>query len=117
MTEKDETGAIPLFANRWDFVLRDVSIQCSLLLCEDADLLNLVFVERLHPVDDDPGKRPAKVDDFVHDKRHYTGGEDIILHVGIPRCPHPLEQIKMDIVLRDLLELSPVGLWRGRKKG
>ena len=80
-------------------------------------VLDLVFVEVLHPVDDDPGERPAEVDHLVHDKRHYTGGEDIVLHVGIPGCPHLLEQVEVDIVLRDLFKLTPVGLRGGRKEG
>lgn len=49
---------------------------------------------------------------------HYEGqdasGQDIILHVGVPGRPQPLEEVKVHIVFRNVLELAPVGfLGRG----
>jgi hypothetical protein len=50
--------------------------------------LDLVFVEDgREEIDYDPWERSAEIDDFVHNKRHDSCCEDIILHVGIPSSP------------------------------
>lgn len=56
------------------------------LLGDGGDLLplDLVFVEIGDAVDYDPGETAAEVDGFVHDEAEDSGGEDIVLHVGIP---------------------------------
>jgi hypothetical protein len=74
-----------------------------------TDILDLVAVEVWYPIDDDPRKGATKVDDLVHDEGHDTGGEDIVLHVGIPGGPETLGGIEMRIVLGDLFVLVPVG--------
>ncbi|EFE35075.1 uncharacterized protein ARB_06031 [Trichophyton benhamiae CBS 112371] len=82
MAEKNEFGAIPLFLQGRDFILQQT-------------------------VDDHPGKRAAKVDDLVHGKGHDAGGEDVVLHVGVPGRPHLLEDIELGVVCGRLLELGP----------
>ncbi len=77
--------------------------------------MNLVLIEVTYVVDNDPGQGAAKVDDFVHQKRHDASSEDIVLYVGVPRSPQALEDIEMDIVFGDLIELAPVSLL-GREK-
>ncbi|EFE44044.1 hypothetical protein TRV_01172 [Trichophyton verrucosum HKI 0517] len=72
MAEKNEFGAIPLFLQGRDFILQQT-------------------------VDDHPGKRAAKVDDLVHGKGHDAGGEDVVLHVGVPGRPHLLEDIELGV--------------------
>ena len=67
MAEENEFGALPLFCCGWNLVG-----------------LNPVLVEIGELRDDDPGKTSAKVDQFVHHEAHDSGGEDIVLHVGIP---------------------------------
>ena len=44
-------------------------------------------------------------------KRHDPSCEDIILHIGVPRSPHALEEVQVNIVFGDLIELSPVRVW------
>ena len=53
----------------------------------------------------------------MHQERHDACGEDIVLHVGIPRCPQTLENIQMHIVLGHFVELTPVSVRRRREKG
>ena len=53
----------------------------------------------------------------MHKERHDARCEDVILHVCIPSCPHALEDIEMDIIFRDLVELTPVRVGRGIKEG
>lgn len=71
-------------------------------------VLNLVLVEVGNAVDNDPGKRAAEVDEFVHQKGHDTSGEDIVADVGIPGHPEFLKVVEVYIVLRNLFELVPV---------
>lgn len=71
-------------------------------------VLNLVLVEIGNAVDNDPGKRAAKVDEFVHQKGHDTSGEHIVANVRIPGHPQLLEIVEVYIVLGYLLELVPV---------
>jgi hypothetical protein len=52
----------------------------------------------------------------MHDKGHDAGGEHIILHVRVPRCPHLFRIVELHVVLGDLLELGPVRVGRGRKE-
>jgi len=79
-------------------------------------VLNLVSVEIWYPIDDHPWQRTAKVNELMHHERHNTGCEDIVLHVGIPCSPHPLENIEVNVVSRNLVELAPVGVWRRREQ-
>lgn len=65
--EEDELRAVPLFGCGGDFLP-----------------LNLVLVEIGDAVDDDPGDAASEVDKFVHDERHDSGGENIVLHICIP---------------------------------
>lgn len=62
-------------------------------------VLNLVFPEVGDLVDDDPGQTAAEVDDLVHDEAHDTGGEHIVADVCVPRSPHALEVVEVDVVL------------------
>ena len=71
-------------------------------------VLNLVLVEIGNAVDDNPGKRAAEVDKFVHQEGHDTSGEDVVANVRIPGHPELLKVVEVYIVLRNLLELVPV---------
>lgn len=46
----------------------------------------------------------------MHRKGHDSGGEDIVAHVCVPSGPHALEVVEVHIVLRNGLELVPVGV-------
>lgn len=61
--------------------------------------LNLVLLEVGNLVDDDPWQGAAEVDDLVHDEAHDTGGEHVVADVCVPRSPHALEVVEVDIVL------------------
>lgn len=99
MREEDELGASPLLAHRRDFLI-----------------LNFVLVEVGNAVDDDPGKRAAKIDNFMHQEGHNAGRQNIVLDVSVPRSPQALKHVEVDIVLGYLVELTPVGVGRGREK-
>lgn len=45
----------------------------------------------------------------MHNERHDSSCEDIILHVRVPGSPESLEDIEMDVVFRDLFEGLGVG--------
>jgi hypothetical protein len=62
-------------------------------------LLNFVFSEVGNLVDDDPWQTSAEVDDLMHDEAHDTSGKHIIADVCVPRSPHALEVVEVDIVL------------------
>lgn len=53
----------------------------------------------------------------MHHKRHDARRKHIVLHVGIPSRPQPLEDIKMNVVFRDVVELTPVGILPSEEKG
>ena len=80
-----------------------MSARCSfcswLFSVETTYALNLVFVEVWNHADDDPGQTAAEVDGLVHDEAHDTGGERVVADVGVPRSPHALEVVEVDIVL------------------
>lgn len=78
--------------------------------------LDLVLVEERDGVDENPRERAAEVDGLVHDEGHDTGGQNIVVHVSVPRKPEALEVVEGDIVLGNLLELGPVGVG-GRRIG
>lgn len=80
-------------------------------------ILNLVFVEVTYVVDNDPGQRAAKVDNFVHQKGHDASSENVVLHVGVPRSPQALEDVEMDIVFGDFIKLAPVSVLGHEKRG
>lgn len=71
--------------------------------------LNLVLFEVWDLVHYYEWESSAEVDDLVHDEGHDAGGEDIVLHVGVPCCPSLLEGTEVDIVLSDLIEMLGVG--------
>lgn len=62
-------------------------------------LLNLVLLEVGNAVDDDPWQTAAEVDGLVHDEAHDARGENVVADVCIPRHPHALEVVEVDIVL------------------
>lgn len=78
-------------------------------------VLNLVLVEIRNAIDNHPGKRAAKVDEFVHQERHDAGGEHVVANVGVPRHPQLLKVIEVYIVFGHLFELVPVRV-RGVRK-
>ena len=61
-------------------------------------MLDLILVEPRNSIRNYPRQGPAEVDDLVRNDGHDARGEDIILHVRIPRGPHPLREVEMDIV-------------------
>lgn len=81
-----------------------------------TNILDLVLVQPWQPIGDHPRQGAAKVNHFVHNKGHDARGEDVVLHVGVPRYPHPLHIVEMRIVLGYLVELAPVGVWLWRKE-
>jgi len=80
--DEDEFRALPLFS-------------CGGHLL----LLNLELLEVWDLVDNDPHQTAAKVDELVHDEAHDTSREDIISDVCVPRSPHALEVVEVNIVL------------------
>ncbi len=51
----------------------------------------------------------AEVNQLVQDERHDPGGENVILHIGIPRSPCLFENVEVDIVLRDVVKVVGIG--------
>lgn len=49
--------------------------------------LDLVFAEYTTSVDDHPGERATKVNDFMHNERHDPCSQDIVVHIGVPCLP------------------------------
>lgn len=47
----------------------------------------------------------AEVDQLVHGEGHDTGGENIVLHVGVPCGPSLLKCVEVNIVLGNLVEV------------
>lgn len=92
MTQQHKFGAVPLFAQRGDLVV-----------------LDLVSLEETETVDEDPGQRTTEVDEFVHGEGHDAGGQNIVLHPGIPGGPELLGHIELAVQFRDFLVLAPVG--------
>lgn len=117
--DEDEFRALPLLSRGGDLLLWKDDVSSALSsrfpIVLATYVLNLVLVEVGYPVDDDPGQTAAEVDDLVHEEAHDAGGEDIVADVGVPRSPHTLEVVEVDIVLGDLVELVPVGVGRVRQ--
>jgi hypothetical protein len=84
---------------------------------ETTYALNFVFVEVWDHADDDPGQAAAEVDGLVHDKAHDTSSERIVADVCVPRSPHALKVVEVDIVLGHLVEVVPVGVCGVREHG
>lgn len=61
--------------------------------------LDLISAEVGDLVHDHERYTPTKVDKLVHCEGHDAGGEDVVLHVGVPRCPRLFEHIEVDIIL------------------
>ena len=87
-----------------------------LLRCRDFLVLNFILIEVGNAVDDKPWEGAAKVDDLVHQEGHDAGREHIILNIGVPRSPHALKDVEVDIVLGDLVKLAPIGIGGGGEK-
>lgn len=90
MAEEDKRSALPLLLCGRNLVLSKVSHmqpEFHIVLLSVTYSLNLPASEVWDKVDDDPGKRAAKVDGFVEDEAHDACREDIILHVGVPCKP------------------------------
>jgi hypothetical protein len=73
-------------------------------------ILNLPLPKVWDQVNDDPRQAASKVHSLVPYKAHDASGEDVVLHVRIPRRPQLLKVVERDIVLGDLVELAPVGI-------
>lgn len=86
------------------------------LLC-NTDMLNLIFPHPRQAVDNDPGQASTEIYELMHCKAQNTRGEDVVLHVRVPRQPEPLEIIERDIVLVDLVELCPEAFLREVRLG
>ena len=71
--------------------------------------LDLVFTEVRDLIHEDEWESSSEIDDFVHHEGHDSGGEDVVLHVGVPCGPHLLEDIEVDIVLSDVVEVVNIG--------
>lgn len=130
--EENQLGALPLFLGGGYFSLGWVSVGWEwyggLWWGRGSTYsLNLVFVEVGHAVDDNPGERAAKVDNFVHHEGHDSCREDVVLHVCVPslggmlaHCwnssqegrtygPETLKDIEsLAIVVSDAIVLVPV---------
>lgn len=66
--------------------------------------MKLVPVEVRNGIDNHPGRRATKVYDLVHQERHYTSGEGVILHVEVPSGPQALDDVELHIDLGYLFE-------------
>ena len=53
----------------------------------------------------------------MQDERHDAGGEDIVAHPGVPRNPHALENVEVNIVAGDFLEGVPISVGGMRQRG
>ena len=73
-------------------------------------VLNLIFVEVSYAINDSPRYGAAEIDQLMHDKRQDARGQNIILHVCIPRRPQALEDVEVNIVSGDIVELTPIGI-------
>lgn len=78
-----------------------------------SHILDLVLVEVGDTVDDHPRNGAPKIHKLMHSERHDSSRQDIILHECIPGGPQAFEDIEMNVVFRNLVELTPVGV-RGR---
>lgn len=86
MDQEDCSRALPLFLQRWNFGLREISIfqrQHELR----TYTLNLILIEVWNETDDNPGESTAKVDDFVHHEGHNARRKGVVLNVSIPCSP------------------------------
>lgn len=79
-------------------------------------ILNLVALEPTQGINEDPGKGSTEVDQLVHHEGHDTGGENIVLHPGIPSSPQSLGDVQIGVEFGDFLILAPVG-GRGQHGG
>lgn len=75
--------------------------------------LNLVSSKVRDLVHEDEWQGAAKIDDFMQDERHDAGGENIVLHVCVPCRPSPLENVEVDVILRNVVEVVCVCHRRG----
>ena len=80
-----------------------------------TDTLDFIFMEIPHSIDDDPRERATKVDKLMHYEGHDSCCQDVVLHVEVPCHPQTLRDIKMDIIFRYLLELTPKRIRRRRE--
>lgn len=71
--------------------------------------LDLVLTEIRDLVHQDKRKGAAEVNDFVEDEGHDAGGEDIVLHIGVPCGPCLFKDVEVDIILRDIVKEVGVG--------
>lgn len=110
MAQQNELSALPLLGSSGDFLLKTMSVcwSRSVYKAAVAYVLNLVLVEIRNAIDNHPGKRAAKVDEFVHQEGHDAGGEHVVANVGVPCHPQLLKVIEVHIVLGHLFELVPV---------
>ncbi len=103
MGKQYQLGAVPLLLGRWDFLLSQHqhmwSREALTRWVSEAYILYLVFVEVRNAIDYPPRQGTTKVDDLMHEERHDARGEDIVLHIGVPRRPQALEDVEAHIVL------------------
>ena len=129
--EEDEPGAVPLLGGGGDFLL--TVLECAQCVCVAFPyILNLVPVEPGYSVDYDPRQTAAKVDSFMHHLRSVSlcasrtidsahkgqdsRGENIVLHPGIPCRPQSLQDVQVNVGLRDQVVVAPVRLgWRRQR--
>lgn len=117
VAQQHKGGALPLLLGGGDLGLSPRQ-QNSLSDAsgENTHSLNLVLVEEGNAVDDDPRQGATEVDDFVHNEGHDAGGQNIVVHVGVPGEPEALKVVEGDIVLRNLLKSTPISV-SGRRAG
>ena len=85
VAEKNEPSALPLLLPcRYLGLDGGQSRRERYIAGRRTDVLNLVLVEVGNGVDDHPGNRAAKVDNFVHEEAHDSGRNRVILHPEIP---------------------------------
>lgn len=44
----------------------------------------------------------------MHSEGHDAGGEDVVLHVGVPCCPGLFEHIEVDIIMCNVVEIVAI---------
>lgn len=82
-----------------------------LLRARDLCRLNLVSAEIRNLVDDEPGETPSKVHGFVQHEEHDPGGQHVIGHVRIPRCPVLLDRTQLrlqELYIVHRAEIGPI---------
>lgn len=76
----------------------------------NTHVLDLIILQETKAVYKNPRQRATKINNLMHQERHDTRSENIVLHPGIPRRPHPFHDVQIGMMLRNLGELAPISV-------